>query len=132
MTIGEPERIVSHPGWKTSVRPTEGELHLFASDGYCRDGQFRSDLRKPRDYKRDNMQNRNPSLNVSTCVKQRKMICHSSDHLFQSWRTAGSSRTRNSSERSGSWQQQSTKRLRCICSFPSQPTTYSPRQCSRT
>jgi hypothetical protein len=54
-------------------------------DVHYRDGQFRSDLKKPRDYKRDSTQNRNPSLCVSTCIKQRKMKCHSSDHLFQSW-----------------------------------------------
>ena len=48
-----------------------------ASDGHCRDGQSRSDLRKPRDYKRSSTQNRDPSLCVSTCIKQRKMNCHS-------------------------------------------------------
>ena len=57
---------------------------LVRLDGHCRDGQFRSDPRKRRNYKRDSTHRRNPSFNVSTCMKQRKKICHSSDHLFQS------------------------------------------------
>ena len=59
-------------------------LEEFAWTDVAGDGQFRSDLRKPWDYKRDIIQSRNQSHNVSTCRKQRKMICHSSGHLFQS------------------------------------------------
>src|ERR1035441_3691454 len=102
------------------------------TNGHCGDGQSRSDIRKPRDYKRDSHQSRYPSHTVSTCMRQRRMICHSSGHPFQSWRTAGSSRTRNSSERFGSWSPPSTKPLRCICSLPSQPATNLPWQFSRT
>ena len=36
---------------------------LVRLDGHCRDGQFRSDLRKSRNYKRDGTQCRNPSFN---------------------------------------------------------------------
>src|ERR1035437_9900326 len=58
---------------------------LIRLDGHCRDGQFRSDLRKPRNYKRDSLQRRNLNHNVPACMKERKMICHSSVHHFQSW-----------------------------------------------
>src|ERR1035438_831236 len=71
---------------------------LIRLDGHCRNGQFRSDHGRPRKYKRDRPQRRNLNLNAPACMKERKMICHSSVHLFQSWRTAGSSRTGNSSE----------------------------------
>src|ERR1017187_9824844 len=104
----------------------------FPLDGHCHEGQSRSDLRKPRNYKRDSTQSRNPSFSVSRCMKQRKLICHSSGHPFQSWRTAESSRTRNSSERFALWLPLSTKRLRCICSLLSQPATNSPWLYSRT
>src|ERR1019366_9872435 len=41
----------------------------FPLDGHCRDGQSRSDLRNPRNYKRDSTQSRNPNINESTWMK---------------------------------------------------------------